>query len=216
MRSFELETGITAGQWLGVFWARWSDAVVEAGYQPNVYQQRFDGDRVLTCVVAAARHYQHLPTIAEMRLYRRHHPDFPNDKTVTNHFPTKAALAMAIRQQAAADHSLVDVLPMLPPEVTNPAETIGLKKGPASDGWVYLIKSSKHYKIGRGDDLERRVKQIRVALPEAGKLVHAIRTDDPAGIEAYWHRRFDERRMNGEWFNLTTADVAVFKRRRFM
>lgn len=52
--------------------------------------------------------------------------------------------------------------------------------------------------------------------PEDLELIHAISTDDAHGIEAYWHKRFAEKRRGGEWFELSADDVRVFQRRRFM
>jgi hypothetical protein len=148
----------------------------------------------------------------EMRMYKKVDADFPNEKSMLSAFGGKANLLRRLGDWARADSECEDVAAMMPQQIeTNDAQP----KGAPLEGFVYLIRSGRHYKIGRSDELERRVRQIRVALPEAATLVHSIRTDDPAGIEAYWHRRFAEHRANGEWFKLTATDVAAFKRRKY-
>jgi hypothetical protein len=83
-------------------------------------------------------------------------------------------------------------------------------------GTVYLMKFGKHYKIGSTHSVGRREYEVALQLPEKVRLIHAIETDDPLGIEKYWHKRFESKRANGEWFNLTGEDITAFKRRKFM
>jgi Meiotically up-regulated gene 113 len=78
-------------------------------------------------------------------------------------------------------------------------------------GYVYLMKSGKFYKLGRSNAAGRREYELGIQLPEKLKTVHVIRTDDPAGIEAYWHQRFEAKRKNGEWFDLNAMDIAAFQ-----
>jgi len=211
-RVFERETGIKAGEWYGVHWARWGDALVEAGFAANERQGKLDQDLILAKLADAFRHFGQVPTTIELRMYRQVDPSFPAHSTIDNHFRTKAAMLARLRDWTAGKPDYADVADMLPLE--EPEEPMA-KAAAVPEGFVYLIKSGAHYKIGRSGELERRVKEIRIALPEAATLVHAIRTDDPAGIEAYWHRRFAAKRANGEWFKLVAADLAAFKRRKY-
>jgi hypothetical protein len=209
--AFETATGITTGSWRGLYWARWSDALTEAGYRPNKFGGKFEADHVIGSLIEAARHYKRLPTEPELRMFKRLRPGFPNESTIRSYFGSKERLLSNLRAWLDNKAGYDDIIEMLGPESEREAEPTSSVK----EGIVYLIKSGAHYKVGRSDELERRVKEIRIALPEAATLVHSIRTDDPAGIEAYWHRRFADKRANGEWFKLTNADVAAFKRRKY-
>lgn len=211
---FSKETGIAIHQWCGPIWARWGDALIEAGYRPNDWTERLDSETVIAGVIAVCRHFGRLPTKAEIELYRESCPSAPANGLIRRHFGSRADLIAALAKRAAGDESLADIAAMLP--VQQPAQsTPNLRPAATPEGSVYLIKSGDFYKVGRSDDLERRVKEIRIALPDKATLVHSIRTDDPAGIEAYWHQRFKDKRANGEWFKLTATDVSAFKKRRY-
>jgi hypothetical protein len=208
---FAKETGIAEHQWRGKHWSRWGDALVEAGFEPNKWNGRVESADVLSGLVAACRHYGRLPTQSELEILRRSDPSVPHPSVVKRHFGHRPDMIAALARHVGTDAALSDVVAMLPDQ------TDALQQRPSKsiDGFVYLIKSGDFYKIGRSDDAERRFKQITVALPDKAELFHTIRTDDPPGIEAYWHRRFADRRANGEWFKLTSQDVAAFKKRKF-
>jgi hypothetical protein len=211
-RLLERKTGINEGAWFGKYWARWGDAVAEAGFAPNSKNEKLDEQFVLEKLAEITRHYGKVPASMEMRLFKRTHPDFPNEKTILGHFGGKQKLVARLAEWSRAHSQFADVANLLADIEAQPDISTTTN---SAEGLVYLIKSGAHYKIGRSDELERRMKEIKVALPEAFILVHTIRTDDPPGIEAYWHRRFADRRANGEWFKLSNSDIAAFKRRKF-
>lgn len=211
---FERETGIVESDWYGKIWLRWNDVVSEAGLEPNKMNQRLSRDLVLDKYAEVCRHYRKPPTKAELRYYAIEAPDFIGVNTFTAHFGNKNGMIVALRDRAI-ERNEDDLMAILPVVKVTPKPSINDNPSKTLEGWVYLLQSGAHFKVGRSDELEKRVKQISVALPEKVDLVHAIKTDDPPGIEAYWHRRFADQRANGEWFKLTPADVKAFKRRKF-
>jgi Meiotically up-regulated gene 113 len=110
------------------------------------------------------------------------------------------------------------VLQIIEPLSTNAASSVSTTETPCVDivaaGYVYLVRhgTRREFKIGRTNNLLRREGEIGVELPLKVSPMHVIKTDDPAGVEAYWHRRFSKKRLNGEWFTLSAEDVRAFKR----
>lgn len=211
--AFARATGITEGKWRGVLWLKWGDALKDAGFAPNQFKrEKLNAEQLIEDLALLTRRVQRLPTRAEIKMEGRQAPNFPSGSAVDKYFPKKENLAEALRSLGERDERFADILPLLPPAEPI-ASSVSTKRKP--DGFVYLLKSGKHYKIGRSEDIERRFREVKIALPEAVTLIHTIRTDDPSGIESYWHRRFAERRANGEWFALDGEDVRSFCRRTF-
>jgi allophanate hydrolase subunit 1 len=79
-------------------------------------------------------------------------------------------------------------------------------------GYVYLIQSeSGWYKIGRTINPEDRMKTFSVKLPFRVEYICLIQSEDMIALEAELHKRFEDQRFAGEWFDLTDNDVAYLK-----
>jgi len=216
MQRFEKETGIRKSDWYGRHWRNWGEAVVGAGFPPNEFQAAHDQSDLLSRFIELIRELGRVPTEADLRMKARHDKQYPCHST----FALLGARYERLRrvvEYCAGHEGFQDVLAFCPGEPVE-SELESSRKGAQDDefGFVYLMRSGRYYKVGRSNAVGRRERELAIQLPERARCVHEIRTDDPPGIEAYWHRRFADRRKNGEWFELTSEDVSAFKRRKFM
>jgi hypothetical protein len=212
------ETGIREADWLGKHWARWSDAIREAGYTPNQMNTAYDDSFLFERFVELARELRRLPAKGDFLMKTRRDSAFPNAKTFER-FGSKRELVNGVASFCKGRSGYEDILLLCEdytPRSNESSEMADPDPAPAEIGEVYLMKSGKFYKLGRSNASGRREYELAIQLPEKLRPVHVIRTDDPPGIEAYWHNRFESKRKNGEWFDLSAVDVAAFKRRKFM
>ena len=189
--------------------------MLEAGYAPNQLQQGIADDDVLSHLIPEVRRLGRLPTVAELRIRRRENDEFPSSGVFARLGP-KRTVAVKLADYCRERPDCADVLQIIEPLLVTPEVPGDDNDEPSELGYVYLMKSGRYYKLGRTNSVGRREYELPLQLPEPAVRVHAIKTDDPDGIEKYWHSRFADRRKGGEWFALTQADIRAFKRRKFM
>ena len=214
---FWKETGIRYTDWFGRYWSRWNDAVREAGLAPNSFQDAYDDDDLIEKLIGLIRELGRFPVTGDLRLKRRSDSSFPNDKVFYAHFGSNRRIRESVIEYCRHHEGYDDVPSLCPLVRSNAKDAPTDRKAPSYVvGFVYLAKSGRHYKIGKTNAIGRREYELGIQLPERLRTIHVIKTDDPDGIESYWHRRFSGKRANGEWFMLDSTDVAAFKRRKFM
>lgn len=208
-------TGLNEYQ-LNRFWTGYSELVKEAGFEPNQLVTKIPDEIVLTGLAAFALSVGRMPTIPELRQARQN-GHLPFNPKLVERFGNKAQQEAALKAfcKDKIEYSAL-VASLNNSVVEDRFEEVSALDTLNTAGFVYLMRSGKHYKIGKTNHVGRRHYDLAIQLPEKLQVVHEISTDDPAGIEVYWHRRFADKRLNGEWFNLSAADVAAFKRRKSM
>jgi hypothetical protein len=208
----ETEAGIKSYHWQK-YWPRLSDAQREAGFEPNERSTAYDESELLQRLATLAIELSRFPTHGDLRVKANADAAFPSLRTFETRLGAKSDMVGRLSAYCAAHAEFGEVLKWCLDPL---AKKTSAKFDTKNDGFVYLMKSGKYYKIGRTNHVGRRERDLAIQLPDSTKTVHYIKTDDPQGIEAYWHNRFATKRKNGEWFDLDRSDIAAFRRRKFM
>ena len=76
---------------------------------------------------------------------------------------------------------------------------------------VYALECKGLYKIGKTDDLEKRVKSLETGNPFPMQVVHVIFTEQYHQVEGALHQMFAADRAKNEWFSLSVKDLAAIR-----
>jgi hypothetical protein len=202
------ETGLRRADWYPKLWVRWSDAVREAGLQPNSLTAAASDEDLINRHIALIRQLRRFPIESDLRLESGYRG--------ISSLGRKRERVTKVLEFCRARRGFDDVIALCETVLGSKPSPRERAEAPSARGlgYVYLIKHGNRaeYKIGRTLNPIRREGEIRLELPERLQPVHFIKTDDPSGVEAYWHQRFADRRKQGEWFALALDDVRAFKR----
>lgn len=210
---FEKETGINLYD-CQRYWSTFGEAQREAGFTANTLQVPHNEEFIFESLIALMREIGRFPTRADLVVKRNKDTKFPSPSSIHRRYGEKIGIAEKISEYAT-QKGYNDIVEMCKTVIKNSDEKEGSDDSKIQAvGEVYLFKSGRYYKIGKTNDTVRRGSELRIQLPEKMDLIHSIKTDDPSGIEAYWHKRFESKRMQGEWFDLSSADIKAFKRWR--
>ena len=218
MAVFEKLTGIKRSDWYGKHWARWGDALKEAGFKENTLNKAFDREIIIEKFIAFIREIGRWPSTGDIRLKAHNDATFPHHNTFDSHLGKQSDRPRFIVSYCEGKSEFDDVIKICQPhikEIKDASIEAAISTAETALGFVYLMKSGKYYTIGHTNSPDRRQYEIGLQLPEKLIRIHSIETDDPSGIEAYWHNRFKASRINGEWFNLSNDDIRIFRKRKF-
>lgn len=214
IRQFERETQIKRSAWYPHLWLRWGDALKEAGYKSNTLDIAYKKDDLILHYIKLIRELKHFPISGELQRKRKEDPNYPSHNAFIQ-LGNKVERANIVLEYCKTHEGYDDIISICEDIVSQDLKSAYDDSITNNNvGYVYLIRhgNRNEYKIGMTNNPIRREGEIRMQLPDKVKPIHTITTDDPSGIEQYWHKRFASKRKEGEWFELTKEDVKAFKR----
>jgi predicted DNA-binding antitoxin AbrB/MazE fold protein len=73
--------------------------------------------------------------------------------------------------------------------------------------YLYLVKADKYYKIGITKSPVSRLSDLMTLPPFEGEVLKCVMVDKAEDREKYLHKKYDDKRVNGEWFVLSDREI---------
>lgn len=220
---FRADSGIREGEWKGVYWTRWSDALSEAGYRPLEWNVAIDEMQMIEEIAKLTRRLGRYPTKYDVLLAKKSIDRIPSPSALFRRIGGKPKIIEKLITFCSSNEEFEDICPVLSCEIIDTPPKVEMVKSVNRpnkvdpSGYVYLVKSGRRYKIGQTSNHWQRKSELHKQTAEGITEIHTIAAiDDAPGIEKYWHERFKEKRQHGEWFDLSAEDISAFKKRKFM
>lgn len=86
--------------------------------------------------------------------------------------------------------------------------TVPTKTKKAKESYIYIMEDRGIYKIGKADNVNKRLKQMETGNPYI-KIHYYGKVKDWIGSEKHLHNLFKCKNVKGEWFNLDSYDVSM-------
>ncbi len=215
--TFISETGIK-DKWLRSqeWFNGWNNLLSELGLETRAFGvARTPASLIAKAVAEFTTRQGHWPTEDDLRRERKKNCSFPSLSVIAP-LRRSGQLATLIVALGKEDSQFSTAATIAERHVRSDNDLADVSSGERIKGYVYLLRSGRRYKIGKSTDPSRRYREVRLELPDETHQVHTIPTDDPTGIEAYWHARFSAKKIrNTEFFELDGSDVQAFKRRKY-
>ena len=161
---FRGQTTIKESDWRGRYWARWGDALREAGFDPNQFNQSYNDDVLLEKFAVLARELGRVPVVSEWQLKARRDKTYPSSSALQR-LGSKQKLIARVLEFVRQREDYSDVVPLLSASASAHDIAIQEPTKRISTGLVYLMKSGRHYKIGRTVSVGSRERHLLSRSP---------------------------------------------------
>ena len=182
--------------------ASYGEAREAAGFARGSMRIAYSDDELLAPLVVLLRTKKRWPIIGEFRAGHHTTAECPSHEAYLS-AERREPLRERLLRWCGTEAQYSDIIAHLSSTASGRAarERTPARGAKVVTGQVYLMRygtRGNDYKIGISDTVGRRESQLDMMSSSDVRKVHVIETGDPRGIEAYWHERFKDRRVNAD------------------